>query len=139
MREFVRATLCAPLMPAAARRPLSRKIAFALAVSSAAALTAAAASLVPASSAYAGAMGDGSAAHVANCSSSRTSLSLWTANGETCYTGAASANYPDCKAGVNNRKLVDYYELRIPNTKPPEYNLENLYCGNNSYGFRHIE
>jgi hypothetical protein len=139
MREFVRATLRATLMSAAARRRLSRKIVFPLAVSSAAALTAAAVSLVPASSAYASAMGDGSAVHVANCNSSRTSLSLRAANGETCYTGAASAKYPDCKAGVNDRKLVEYYELRIPNTKPPEYNLENLYCGNSSYGFRHIE
>ena len=85
---------------------------FPLAVSSAAALAAAAVSLVPASSAYASAMGDGSAVHVANCNSSRTSLSLRAANGETCYTGTASAKYPDCKAGVNDRKLVEYYELR---------------------------
>jgi hypothetical protein len=123
----------------AARRQLASRIAFALAISGAAAMTAAAVSVVPASSAYAIAMGNGSAVHVVTCNSSRTSLSLRTANGEICYTVSTSTKYPDCKDGVHDRKLVDFYSLRIPDIKPPEYYLENLYCGNNSYGFRHIE
>jgi hypothetical protein len=40
---------------------------------------------------------------------------------------------------VHDRKLVAFYSLRIPDIKPPNYYLENLYCGNKSYGFRHIE
>lgn len=102
-------------------------------------MTAAAVSVVPVSSAYASAMGHEIAVHVVNCNSSPTSLILRAANGEICYTGTTSTKYPDCKEGVHVRKLVAFYSLRIPDTKPHEYYLENLYCGNKNYGFRHIE
>ena len=62
-----------------------------------------------------------------------------TAGARTWYVASAPgiAAVPGCGQGANVRKVVATYKAR--KYKAAGYRTDTLYCGNSSYGYRHLE
>jgi hypothetical protein len=47
--------------------------------------------------------------------------------------------YPGCGSGVSDSHVVATYEMERAPVGSGQYRTSTLYCGNSSYGFRHLE